>query len=139
MPLLADAVLIVHLLFVLFVVGGLFAVWIGAPFGWGWVRNRRFRIAHLAAILFVAAQSLAGLVCPLTVLEDMLRGRHAVEAGFIQRWVERLIYYDLPGWVFTIAYVSFALIVLATFFLIRPAARKPGDAPSASSRAGGSG
>ncbi len=57
----------------------------------------------------------------------------------MQRWVGRMIFYDLPEWAFTLAYVLFALAVLATFFIIRPQARKPADAPSASSPASGSG
>ncbi|MDP2783068.1 MAG: DUF2784 domain-containing protein [Sulfurimicrobium sp.] len=120
MALLADAVLIVHFLFVLFVVGGLLAIWIGAAFGRAWVRNLRFRVAHLAAILFVVAESLVGIACPLTVWEDALREAETGGASFMQRWVGRLIYYDLPEWVFTIAYLLFALAVLATFRLIRP-------------------
>lgn len=139
MALLADAVLIAHFLFVLFVVGGLLAIWAGAALGWVWVRNLRFRIAHLAAILFVAAESLVGMACPLTVWEDFLRQTGSGGTSFMQRRVGRLIFYDLPEWVFTLAYTLFALAVLATYFIIRPQARKPGDAPSASSPAGGSG
>jgi len=136
---LADAVLIAHFLFVLFVLGGLLAVWAGAALGWGWVRNFRFRIAHLAAILFVVAESLVGIACPLTVWEDTLRQAETDGASFMQRWVGRLLYYDLPEWVFTLAYALFALVVIATYYFIRPAARKPAGAPSASSRAGDSG
>ena len=120
MALLADAVLIVHFLFVLFVVGGLLAIWTGAALGWAWVRNLRFRVAHLAAILFVMAESLVGMACPLTVWEDFLRKTGSGGASFMQRWVGRLIFYDLPEWVFTLAYVLFALAVLATFRLVRP-------------------
>lgn len=139
MALLADAVLIVHFLFVLFVVGGLLAIWTGAALGWPWVRNLRFRVAHLAAILCVAAESLVGMACPLTVWEDFLRKTGSGGTSFMQRWVGRLLYYNLPEWVFTLAYVLFALAVLATFFIVRPRARKPDGAPSASSPAGGSG
>lgn len=117
---LADAVLIVHFLFVLFVVGGLLAIWIGAALGWVWVRNLRFRVLHLAAIFFVAAESLVGMACPLTVWEDFLRNTGLGGTSFMQRWVGRLIFYDLPEWIFTLAYVLFALAVLATFQLIRP-------------------
>jgi hypothetical protein len=120
MALLADAVLIVHFLFVLFVVAGLLAIWIGAALGWVWVRNLRFRIAHLAAILFVAAESLVGMACPLTLWEDFLRQTGSGGISFMQRWVGRLLFYDLPEWVFTLAYVLFALAVLATFRLVRP-------------------
>ena len=74
--LLADIVLIVHFLFVAFVVGGLALIWIGAALGWAWVRNLWFRVAHLAAIVFVAGEALVGVWCPLTVWEDTLRGVH---------------------------------------------------------------
>jgi hypothetical protein len=117
---LADAVLIAHFLFVLFVVGGLLAIWIGAAFGWSWVRNLRFRVAHLTAILLVAAESLVGMACPLTVWEDLLRKTGSGGSSFMQRWIGRLIFYDLPEWVFTLAYALFALAVLATFRLVRP-------------------
>ncbi|HEX6829414.1 MAG TPA: DUF2784 domain-containing protein [Burkholderiales bacterium] len=120
MQLVADIVLFLHSGFVLFVVGGLAAVWAGAFVGWRWVRNFWFRAAHLAAILFVAGEALLGRVCPLTEWEDHLRGGAVGDAGFIGRWVHRLLYWDFPPWVFTTAYVAFALAVLATFVLVRP-------------------
>lgn len=116
---LADLILIVHFCFVLFVVGGLFLIWLGAMRSWRWVRNFWYRITHLAAMLFVAGESVAGMVCPLTVWEDALRGR-GHESGFIQRWVGRLLYYDFPEWVFIAAYLLFALAVVITFIRVRP-------------------
>jgi len=117
--LLADAILVVHVLFVAFVVGGLGFIWIGAWRRWIAVRNFRFRIAHLAAIVFVAIEAIIGIACPLTVWEDALRGNDS-NAGFIARWLRRLLYYDFPPQAFLVAYVGFALVVLATFFLIPP-------------------
>ena len=35
----ADVVLLVHFAIVVFIVGGLAAVWIGAALGWAWIRN----------------------------------------------------------------------------------------------------
>jgi len=61
---LADVVLVVHFLFVMFVAGGFAIIWIGAAAGWKWVRNFWFRVAHLAAIVFVAGEALAGIWCP---------------------------------------------------------------------------
>jgi Protein of Unknown function (DUF2784) len=119
---LADFILVVHFCFVLFVVGGLFLVWLGAGRGWRWVRNFWFRIAHLAAILFVAGESVVGMVCPLTAWEDILRG-NAVQSSFIQRWVGRFLYYDFPAWVFITAYLLFAIAVVITFILVRPEPR----------------
>jgi hypothetical protein len=117
--LLADVILLIHFAFVLFVVGGLALIWIGAMAGWPWVRNFRFRIAHLAAIVFVALESLAGIWCPLTVWEDALRGA-ASDKSFIARWVHRLMFFQLPEWVFTVAYVLFAVMVALTMVLIPP-------------------
>ena len=121
--LLADFVLIVHLAVVLFIVGGLALIWTGACLGWRWVRNFWFRVAHLAAILFVAGEALLGIWCPLTVWEDWLRGGTRGETSFIARWVHRILFYSFPEWVFTIAYALFALAVIATFYLVRPASR----------------
>ena len=117
--LLADLVLFIHFAFVLFVVGGLALIWIGAALGWAWVRNLWFRVAHLGAIAFVATEALAGIWCPLTVWEDALRGAHGSKS-FIARWIHRLMFYDFPEWVFTILHVGFALIVAATWWWIRP-------------------
>ena len=117
---LADIILVVHFGFVVFVVGGLALIWIGAASGWAWVRNFWFRVAHLAAIVFVAGEALVGVWCPLTVWEDALRGVHG-EKSFLARWIQRILFYDFPGWVFTTAYVLFALVVVATWRLVRPA------------------
>ena len=115
----ADLILIVHFAFVLFVVGGLPAIWIGAACGWQWVRNLRFRAAHLAAISFVALEALIGMACPLTVWEDALRETLA-ETGFVARWLHRLLYYSFPDWVFTYAYLLFAAVVAATWWRVPP-------------------
>ena len=120
--LLADAILVLHFAIVFFIIGGLIAIWIGAARGWRWVRHFWLRVAHLAAIFFVAAEALAGVVCPLTVWEDTLRGRFA-ETGFIERWLHAILFYDLPPWVFTVGYVAFALVVLATFMAVPPKRR----------------
>jgi len=122
-PFLADIVLIVHFLFVAFVVGGLALIWIGAAAGWQWVRNFWFRVAHLAAIVIVAGEALVGVWCPLTVWEDALRGVHG-DKSFVARWIHRLMFYDFPGWMFTVAYVLFALVVIATLVWLPPRQRR---------------
>ena len=120
MRLLADAVLVVHTAFVGFIVVGLLLIWLGAWRGWAWVRGLRFRVLHLCAIAFVALEALIGMACPLTLLEDWLRIDVASESGFVQRWLQRLLYWDLPAWVFTVAYVCFAGVVMLTFVLLPP-------------------
>ncbi|MFL9963596.1 DUF2784 domain-containing protein [Paraburkholderia sediminicola] len=117
---LADAVLVVHALLAFFIVCGLVAIWTGAGLGWDWIRGRLFRLAHLLAIAIVSTLALLGIACPLTVLEDWLRTGSLEQQGFFQRWVSRLLYYDLPAWVFTLSYVAFALLVVLTWRLIPP-------------------
>jgi hypothetical protein len=117
--LLADIVLVVHFTFVTFVVGGLVAIVAGAFARWRWIRNRTFRIAHLAAICFVAAEALTGTMCPLTVWEDALRGQRT-DASFIARWLRHVMFYQWPEWVFTALYVAFALTVMLAWWLVPP-------------------
>ena len=116
---LADLILLIHCAFVVFVTGGLLLIWIGVACRWRWVRDFWFRIAHLAAISFVALEALFGMACPLTVWEDALRGNTG-ETSFIARWLHRALYYSFPEWVFTVAYLLFALIVAATWYFVRP-------------------
>jgi polyferredoxin len=120
--LLADALLVFHFLIVVFIVGGLILVWIGALAGWAWIRNRWFRYLHLAAIVFVATEALLGYACPLTVWEDMLRGGVRPES-FIGRWVRQLLFYQAPEWVFTTIYALWAGLTLLTLRLVPPARR----------------
>jgi len=118
----ADAILVVHFAIVIFIVGGLIAVWIGAPLGWPLVRNPWFRYAHLAAIAFVAAEALLGIACPLTVWEDVARGGTQAES-FVGRWVRRMLFCDAPEWTFSALYVGWALATLATLRLVPPRRR----------------
>lgn len=119
MSLLADLILSVHVGFVLFVVAGFALILAGVALGWRWVRNFRFRALHLAAILFVAAESVAGFMCPLTLWEDALRGSGA-PGGLIQRWVHQWLFYSWPEWVFTALYVVFAALVALTYWASPP-------------------
>ena len=118
----ADALLVLHFAIVVFIIGGLALTWTGAALGWAWIRNPWFRYLHLGAIAFVAAEALLGIACPLTVWEDMLRGSMRAES-FIGRWVQRLLYYQAPEWVFTSLYVAWAAAALVTLRLVPPRRR----------------
>jgi len=119
---LADTILVVHVLFVLFVVGG-FALILAGAGRWNWIRNRTFRVLHVAAIVFVAVETLLGFTCPLTSWEDVLRATGREERSFIGRWLAWLLYYELPEWVFATAYCAFALTVVWAWRAIPPRAR----------------
>jgi hypothetical protein len=115
----ADLLLVLHFAIVVFIVGGLVLTWIGAALGWRWVRNPWFRGLHLAAIAFVALEAVIGMACPLTEWEDALRGGARAES-FIGRWVQRLLYYRAPEWVFTAVYLAWAAASVATLRLVPP-------------------
>jgi polyferredoxin len=123
----ADVLLVVHFLIAAFIVLGLVAVWLGAALDWRWVRNPWFRYLHLGAIAFIAAEAVLGIACPLTVLEDALRGGRSLNGGaesFIGRWVRALLFYQAPEWVFTTAYLAWATATLVTLGLVPPRANR---------------
>ncbi|GAA5170566.1 DUF2784 domain-containing protein [Viridibacterium curvum] len=121
--LLANLTLILHIAIVLFVVGGLLLVLVGNLRGWRWVNALWFRLVHLATILFVVLESWVGVVCPLTTLEMWLRRQARQEGyagGFIEHWLQSLLYFNAPPWVFTLAYSLFGLAVLASWWYFPP-------------------
>lgn len=123
---LAELVLLLHFAYVVFVVGGLPLIWLGNALGWRWVRNWWFRVLHLAAIAFVAVEAVVGVMCPLTVLEDVLRPGEERGASFIQRWLHAIMFWDWPLWVFTAIYIAFTVVVAGTFVLLPPRPRGRG-------------
>jgi len=68
----ADAVLLLHVFIVAFIVVGLLFVFIGKVRLWSWIRNPWFRITHLVAIAVVIVQSWFGVLCPLTIFHITL-------------------------------------------------------------------
>lgn len=120
---LADAVLVIHVGVVLFIVGGLALILAGARFDWRWVRNLRFRVLHLAAIGYVVITTWFGMECGLTTLEQSLRiraGQVTYTDDFIAYWLSRLIFFEASPWVFVVIYTAFGLLVAWAWFRIRP-------------------
>jgi Protein of Unknown function (DUF2784) len=124
---LADAILVIHALIVFFNLGALPAIWIGHFRGWSFARNFWFRIAHLALIAFIAAESALGAICPLTTWEDQLRLKAGLDpryhGSFVQHWVHWLLFYNANQRIFTIGYGVFLTLVLITLFVVKP--RRP--------------
>ncbi len=121
--LLADFVVVVHLAYVLCVIVGLGLILAGVVLRWGWVRNFWFRIMHFLMIAIVVLQALAGVICPLTTLENWLRmraGQAPQEGTFVGRLAHDLLFYDGPPWVFAVCYCLFGLAVLVTLILAPP-------------------
>ena len=122
----ADAILLLHVLFVAYVVVGLVLILAGKPLQWSWVRNWWFRVSHLAAIGVVVLQSWLGVACPLTTLEMALRreaGDATYSGAFIAHWLDAILYYQAPMWVFALCYTLFGAVVVLSWFWVRPARR----------------
>lgn len=123
----ADAVLLLHAGIVCFVILGPILVVAGNLRGWRWVNAFSFRAAHAGAIAIVIAESWFGIACPLTLLELRLRegaGTAVYAGGFIEHWLQRVLFYDFPGWAFTFAYSLFGVVVLAVWRRFPPEPRR---------------
>lgn len=124
---LADAVLALHFGIVLFVVLGLPAIVLGNKMGWAFVNKLGWRLAHLAAIGVVVVQSWLGQICTLTELESWLRleaGQSPYQKSFIEHWVQQVLYFEAPMWIFTVAYTVFALLVAWAWWRFPPRTTK---------------
>lgn len=110
-PLMATALLAVHLLVIAFNVIGLAVVPIGVWRRWAWVRAPLWRIVHALSLAIVAVQALLGRACILTLWQERLQGR-ATAVPMIQQWVDRLVYWPLPMAFFTVLYVLVFIAVL---------------------------
>ena len=123
----ANLTLVAHASFVAFVVVGQVLILGGWVRGWRWTRNPAFRLIHLGAIALVVLESWFGVVCPLTWLEFRLRaaaGSPVAADGFLAYWLQRLIFYDAPSWVFTLVHTVFGAVVAATLVLYPPRMRR---------------
>ncbi len=114
--LLADAVVLLHFAFVVFVIGGGFLAW----------RWRGAIIAHLPALLWGIWIELSGWICPLTPLENQLReraGESGYQGGFIEHYIMPVLY--PPGlthpvqWVLGAALVAINVVAYGGLFVRR--------------------
>jgi hypothetical protein len=71
----ADLLMLAHAGYSLFVVLGLMMILLGMVLRWRWSRNRYFRVAHLAATIFLILRVWIGLACPFSATENVLRSR----------------------------------------------------------------
>ena len=120
---LADVALITHVEFIAFVVVGLLLILLGGRRGWNWVRDPWFRLLHLVSIGVVVVQAWLGIICPLTTLDMALRekaGDSTYGGTFVAHWLQRLIYYEAPPWVFAVSYTVFGLAVVGSWLKFRP-------------------
>ncbi|HEY0647856.1 DUF2784 domain-containing protein [Phenylobacterium sp.] len=121
-PTLGQLVLAVHIVVIAFNVAGLVLVPVGAALRWRWVRLRWLRLLHLGSLAVVALQAVLGRACFLTDWQGALTGG-GTEDPLIMRWVNSVIFWPLPMWAFTAAYVAVFAYVVALWWFVRPERR----------------
>lgn len=107
----AESILLIHLLVIMFSVGGLFMIPLGARLGWHLVRIAWLRILHLTVMGVIAGQALMGRACILTIWQAQLAG-HRNPQPLIMHWLDSLIYWHLPIWFFAGLYTTTFFYVL---------------------------
>lgn len=118
---LSDVLVVVHLLWAMFMIGGFLLAVIGI-FRPACRRFKKLRTIHLAGILFTASVPLWSGICPLTRWEDFLRSDPETTAtrSFLADWAYRLLYINVPIWVITLATSVVALASVVLYFLHPP-------------------
>ncbi len=103
---LADTVVLVHLLWILFLI-------VGAHWG---RKHRPVMVVHGVGLVFAVVSQVFGWYCPLTHLEVWLRKRQnsaqAYHGSFIAHYAEKLVYIDVsPGIILALTLVLVGLTV----------------------------
>ena len=99
----ADALLVVHFCLAAFIALGFFIIPIGYIFHWNWIKSRNIRLLHLFLMGFITAETIVGLTCPLTILENMFRDVDYT-SSFMSYWMAQILYWDLHSEVFVLLY-----------------------------------
>lgn len=121
---LADLVLAVHAAIILFNIVGMVVVPIGAWRGWRFVHGFWWRALHLISMVTVAGQAALGRACFLTLWQAALESDGTATQPMIYAFVNRLIFWPLPLWVFTVFYVALLIYTLALWRLVPPRRRR---------------
>lgn len=116
----AYLILAVHLAIIAFNLFGLIAIPLGSRRGWAFVHAPLWRMIHAAACGAVALQAVAGRACFLTIWQDDLAGASTAGEPLIMRWVNSIVYWPLPIWVFAVVYAVVLAYVLALLRLVPP-------------------
>ena len=107
--LLAYFAILLHFVWILFLLFGVFIVW----------KWRRIVLFHVGGLLFSLILNIFGWYCPLTYLENALHFLHDGETmysrPFIVEYIERLIYPDLPAFYIRCGEIIFVIIYMGVY------------------------
>jgi ABC-type multidrug transport system permease subunit len=121
---LANFILVIHFLYVFYILSGLFYIIFGYFLNWKGIRNSIFRWTHLGAMGIVVGETICGIFCPLTKWEAALRqnseGFVYYSEGFLTHWLHEILFYSWPQWIFNVLYVFIFLVMIILVILIPP-------------------
>ena len=120
----ADVLLLNHFGLAACITTGFFIIPLGYTLGWNWIKKRNLRLLHLFLMGVIATETIVGLTCPLTVLENMFRDVD-YSMSLISYWVAEILYWDLPSQVFVLLYSWFFLWVLILWKICPPIEKTP--------------
>ena len=105
---LADAVLVVHLSWIVFVMIGTL-----------WTRDRRVLTGiHIASLVWGVIVEAGPWPCPLTLLEQYLEtkaGADPWQGGFLLHYLDAIVYPDIPAWVLVAFGIGVCTVNLAIY------------------------
>ena len=108
----ADLLLLIHFSIAACITAGFFIIPLGCKFGWNCIKKRNLRLLHLFLMGVITTETIVGLTCPLTVLENMFRDVD-YSISFMSYWVTEILYWDLPSQVFVLLYsLCFAWVLI---------------------------
>ena len=116
---LADFILILHFSIVIFITSLFFFIPIGYKLNWPKVKNKNLRRIHLALMTFITIETILGIACPLTYLENYLLNRSETEF-FLSFWLKKIIYWNFPSSFFIFLYLVCFGWTIAMWILFPP-------------------
>lgn len=116
---LADIVVLIHLLWILFLIFGSF---------WG-VRSKPVKTFHISGLAFACIIQIFDWYCPLTYLEIWLRAQQdpsqTYRGSFIITYVEKIVYIELPPALIIV--LTILLCMFTSWFYLRKKSASPGQ------------
>jgi len=100
----ADTILLIHFLIIIFIVSLFLLIPISYKLNWEFLKKKQIRVVHVLLISIVTIETIVGVHCPLTILENKFRGIF-VNTSFISSIVKEIIFWELPSIYFLIAYI----------------------------------
>ena len=119
----SEIVLLFHFCIFLFMILSFFLIPLGYFQKWKWVKNKYYRLIHLILMGIIFIETILGLMCPLTILENFLRNNIEIN-NKITQIIHQIMYWDLPTYQFIILYLLSLLYLIFLWFFFKPDFKK---------------